>query len=117
MNTFNYQSYIFPIIIILFLGYRFLRFRFIKKKLPGLIENGALIVDVRTREEFAGLNNPKSINIPLNKLTKDCHQLDKTKTIILCCASGTRSGIALGILKRNGFQSVMNAGAWSNTLS
>ena len=94
-----------------------MRSKFIKKKIPGLIEKGALIVDVRTKEEFTGAHNPKSINIPLNKLNKECHQLDKSKPIILCCASGTRSGIALGILKKNGFTIVMNAGAWSNTLS
>jgi rhodanese-related sulfurtransferase len=42
--------------------------------------------------------------------------LDKSKTIILCCASGTRSGMAFGILKKNGFKNILNAGAWNNTL-
>ena len=116
MNIANIQSYIFPLLIILFFGYRFLRFKEIKKKLPKLLNEGATLIDVRSKGEFASGHNPKSINIPLDELNQESKKLDKSKTIILCCASGTRSGMAVGILKKNGFHKVMNAGTWGNTL-
>jgi rhodanese-related sulfurtransferase len=71
---------------------------------------------VRTKAEFAGGNRPGSINIPLDSLNSRSKELNKNNPIILCCASGTRSGMAVGILKKNGFKSVINAGPWTNTL-
>ncbi|MDO9181022.1 MAG: rhodanese-like domain-containing protein [Bacteriovorax sp.] len=117
MNFENYQSYIFPLIIVLFFGYRIYRFKMIKNKLPKLLDEGAILIDVRSKGEYTSGHNPKSINIPLDELNKESKKLDKTKTVLLCCASGTRSGMAVGILKKNGFNNVINAGPWSNTLS
>ncbi len=113
----NIQSFILPLIIILFFGYRFYRFKFIKNKLPQLLTEGAIILDVRSKGEFAQGHNPESINIPLDELNSESNRLDKSKVILVCCASGTRSAMAVGILKKNGFSNVMNAGTWSNTLS
>lgn len=110
------SNYIFPALIVGFFGYRFYNFFRMKKKLPSLLENGAIIVDVRSASEYKNGSNPRSINIPFEHLNKDCQKLDKTKPIILCCASGTRSGIAVGILKKNGFKAVMNGGPWTNTI-
>lgn len=117
MNFENYQSYILPVIIIAFFGYRFYRFKVIKNKLPQLLKEGAILIDVRTKGEFAQGHNPASINIPLDELNKQSKKLDRSKTILLCCASGTRSGMAMGVLKKNGFKHVMNAGPWTNTLT
>ena len=88
----------------------------IRNKLPTLLNEGAILIDVRSKGEFASGHNPQSINIPLDELNKESKNLDKTKAILLCCASGTRSGMAVGILKKNGFINVINAGPWSNTL-
>ena len=116
MDFSNYQTYLFPILLISFFGYRFYRFRSIKKLIPKLLNEGAILIDVRTIAEYNSGHNPKSMNIPLDELSKSSKKLDQSKTIILCCASGTRSGMALAILKKNGFKNVMNAGPWSNTL-
>ncbi len=102
--------------LVAFFGYRFYGFYKIKRKLPGLLQEGAIIVDVRSAVEYSGGANPISINIPLASLNSECQKLDKNKTIILCCASGTRSGMAVGLLKKNGFKNVMNGGSWSNTI-
>lgn len=110
------ESYIVPVLIVAFISYKFLQFRGIKKKLPDMLKNGALVVDVRTKAEFAGGNRPGSLNIPLDILNSKSKELDKNIPIILCCASGTRSGMGVGILKKNGFKSVINAGPWTNTL-
>lgn len=117
MNFENIQSYILPTLIILFFGYRFYRFKVIKNKLPQLLTEGAIIVDVRSKGEYTQGHNPQSINIPLDILNSESQKLDKSKVILVCCASGTRSAMALGILKKNGFQNVMNAGSWNNTLT
>lgn len=111
------SNFILPAVIIGFLGYRFYSFYNMKKKLPALLAEGAIIVDVRSPSEFNSGANPKSINIPLDQLNNESKKLDKNKTIILCCASGTRSGMAKGILKKNGFKNVMNGGPWTNTIA
>jgi len=105
-----------PIMIfILVFGYIKLRAIKIKKMLPRFLEQGAVIVDVRTEGEFLSAHNPGSINIPLNQLKKRSQELDKSKMILLCCASGTRSAIARRVLTSKGFKAV-NAGTWGNTV-
>ena len=78
-----------------------------------LIDQGAIIIDVRSKGEYAGGHIKESINIPLDQLKNNLHKLkDKNKHIITCCASGMRSGSAKSILKANGFTSVYNGGGW-----
>jgi rhodanese-related sulfurtransferase len=113
MNLVDYQSYVLPLIVTVFFARRFYRFRAIKKKLPKLLEEGAILIDVRSKEEYSKGHNSKSINIPLDEFADQVKKLDKSKTIILCCASGTRSGMALSVLKKNGFQNAINAGPWT----
>lgn len=78
-----------------------------------LIEEGAIILDVRTTREFENGHIKEAINIPLNLLSHNIDQFaDKTTPIITCCASGVRSASAKMILKRNGFEQVYNGGSW-----
>ena len=78
-----------------------------------LVKNGAIIVDVRTKDEFADGHIKGSVNIPLDQFGNSQNKLkDKTKTIITCCASGARSAGAKSILKSNGYTNVYNGGAW-----
>lgn len=79
-----------------------------------MIANGAIVVDVRTEGEFAGGHLKNSVNIPLDKLSKNLSRLKKNKPIIVCCASGMRSSSARSILVSNGFPEVYNAGSWRN---
>ncbi len=111
-----YTQYIIPVIVVLFLIFKFYRQRMALKKVPLLLKEGAVVVDVRTPAEFKQHANPASVNIPLNEIKGRLQELDKSKPIILCCASGARSGMAAGILKKNGFKTVFNAGRWTNTL-
>ncbi|MGE5086409.1 MAG: rhodanese-like domain-containing protein [Bacillota bacterium] len=117
MNIESLQPYLLPALVVAFLVWRFFRFKKVKGEIPQLLNQGALVVDVRSPSEFQQGARPGSLNIPLGELETRAKELDKNKTIILCCASGTRSGMALGILKKNGFQHVINAGPWTNTLS
>ncbi|HNM27966.1 MAG TPA: rhodanese-like domain-containing protein, partial [Saprospiraceae bacterium] len=55
------------------------------------------VVDVRTPGEFAGGHVPGSVNIPLNLVPERLEDFRKMKQpIVLCCASGGRSGQARG---------------------
>jgi phage shock protein E len=77
-----------------------------------LVQNGAIIIDVRTKGEFQGGHIRNSINIPLSNLQGSLSKLKKNKPVITCCASGSRSSSAKSILKSNGFESVHNGGSW-----
>lgn len=116
MDLETVQPYLVPAGIVAFLIYRSLRFRLAKGRLPGLAAGGAVFVDVRSPAEFAAGSRPGSLNIPLDEIGRRAKELDKTKPVILCCASGARSGVAAAILKGMGFRSVTNAGPWQNTL-
>ena len=77
-----------------------------------MLERGAQVVDVRTKAEFKAAAHPKSINIPLDELEKGSQKLDSSRPVLVCCASGSRSGLAVSILKRKGFRDVHNLGSW-----
>lgn len=79
-----------------------------------LLENGAILLDVRTKGEYKQGNISNSINIPLDSLSSSLSKLKKDQTIIVVCASGMRSKSAVSILKKNGFSEVYNGGSWSN---
>lgn len=77
-----------------------------------MVSEGAIIIDVRSKGEFAGGHIKGAINLPLNDLQKNLSKLPKGKTIIACCASGMRSASAKSILKAAGFEKVYNGGGW-----
>lgn len=78
-----------------------------------LVKHGAIILDVRTKGEYASGHIKGSINIPLDRLSKDLSQLrDKGTPIITCCASGVRSASAKNSLKSFGYVQVYNGGSW-----
>lgn len=81
-----------------------------------LLENGAVLLDVRTSSEFKGGSAKGAINIPLDQLGSKYKTLKKTKAIITCCASGMRSGSATSLLKSKGFEEVYNGGTFRNFL-
>ncbi|MEP0984216.1 rhodanese-like domain-containing protein [Ekhidna sp.] len=81
------------------------------KKIKQFMEDGASIIDVRSKTEFEGGHLRNSINIPLDSIPKQLGSLDKNKPVITCCASGVRSGQAKRMLKANGFK-VLNGDGW-----
>ncbi|MFN5182686.1 MAG: rhodanese-like domain-containing protein [Bacteroidota bacterium] len=76
-------------------------------------EKKATIVDVRTPAEFMGGHVPGSINIPLQEITARLEEIKKMENLVLCCASGGRSGHATDFLKQHGI-ACENAGSWLN---
>ncbi len=82
------------------------------RRVPSLRASGAVIVDVRTADEFAQGHVPGSLNAPLSALPAGLEKVDRAKPIIVCCASGVRSEAALGLLRRAGYTDVVNGGSW-----
>jgi phage shock protein E len=85
-----------------------------KVNLQEVISTGAVILDVRTKEEYQSGHLRNSINIPVDNLPQNIKKLNKNKAIITCCASGSRSASARRILLSNGFEQVYNGGSWSS---
>ena len=84
-----------------------------KQNYSALLKNGAVIVDVRTKGEYASGHIKGSINIPLDALRTNLYKLDKKRPVITCCASGMRSSSARQILKSCGYEEVYNGGGWA----
>ena len=79
-----------------------------------IIEKDAIIIDVRSYEEFASGHIENSKNIPLQIIETKINDIKKlNKPVIVCCKSGMRSSQAISILKRNGIEA-MNGGGWQN---
>jgi len=80
-----------------------------------LVKEGAIILDVRSRGEYAGGHIKGSVNISVDTLKSNLSQLkNKNNAIITCCASGMRSASAKSILIANGYTKVYNGGGWSS---
>lgn len=71
------------------------------------------IVDVRTPTEFMGGHVSGSVNIPLDEVAARIEELRSLQPMVLCCASGMRSGQATSILKNHGVEA-HNGGGWSS---
>lgn len=75
-------------------------------------EKKGTIVDVRTPGEFMGGNVKGSINIPLQEIQQRMDELNNLKQpLVLCCASGNRSGQASQFLTQQGIE-CCNGGSW-----
>ncbi|MFM2016047.1 MAG: hypothetical protein RIQ51_1537 [Bacteroidota bacterium] len=78
-----------------------------------LVASGAMIIDVRSPQEFDAGHVKNSKNIPLQTIQKAIPELKKSgKVVITVCRSGSRSGMAKSILKSAGIE-VYNGGPWN----
>lgn len=70
------------------------------------------VVDVRTKEEFAGGHVAGSINIPLQEVVdREAEIMALPQPVLFCCASGGRSGQATAYFKQKGLE-CENGGGW-----
>lgn len=78
------------------------------------LNKGALVIDVRSPEEFQERSLPGVINIPLGQLGKEIgrHAPEKAQPLLLHCRSGNRSGVGTSRLKKLGYQHVFNLGSY-----
>ena len=84
------------------------------EKIKDFQARGAVIIDVRTRGEFQQGAIRGSKNIPLQNINTQIEAIKKlNKPVIVCCASGMRSGSAASILNSQGIET-LNGGGWSS---
>ncbi|NBJ69427.1 MULTISPECIES: rhodanese-like domain-containing protein [Clostridia] len=85
----------------------------VKKKLK---DKQVQFIDVRTPQEYNSKYQKPFENIPLPVLAKRTSHLDKQKEVVIICQSGMRSMRAAKILKKQGFEKIINVkggmGAW-----
>lgn len=80
-----------------------------------LIEDkSAIILDVRTEQEYNEGHIRNSINISLDKLNDSVFSLQKKEAIVIVCRSGKRSKEAKTFLTHQGFINVYDGGKWEN---
>ena len=83
-------------------------------------QQGGVILDVRTPEEFAGGHVDGAVNIPVDELDAKLEEVesltggDKNKPLIVYCRSGARAGRAKKKLLRSGYTQVTNLGGLSD---
>lgn len=78
------------------------------------LNEGAVVIDVRTTEEYSGGHVKGSKNIVLNSIPTKVAEIKKmNKKVIAVCRSGARSGQATSFLKQQGID-VINGGPWQN---
>jgi phage shock protein E len=72
-----------------------------------------MVIDVRSPSEYATGHVRHSVNIPLDRLADEIAQAvpDKSLPVVLCCASGGRSGMACSFMQQLGYQQVSNGGS------
>ena len=66
-----------------------------------IINNGAILIDVRTSEEYNREHIPNAVNIPLDQI--DTIGYDKASKIIVYCQTGMRSRQAIQTLVDMGY--------------
>ena len=81
-----------------------------KNQLQNLIRKGAILVDVRSPQEYKEDHLDNSISIPSYDVKQKANNLlqDKNQTIIVYCSTGHRSKKAQKILKQMGYKYVYN---------
>ena len=78
------------------------------------LKDGAIVLDVRTVEEYESGHVNGSKNIVLNTIPTKVKEIKAlNKKVIAVCRSGARSGQATSFLKEQGID-VINGGPWQN---
>ena len=76
--------------------------------------DGAVLLDVRTPDEYRQGHIPGSKNVPLQSIDKVADMIDnKAAPIFVHCLSGARSRQAAAVLKQMGYTKVKNIGGIS----
>jgi len=84
-----------------------------KKDYKDLLDQGAIIIDVRTESEYKSGHIKNSINVPLKDLTYRINEFDKKDNIVTVCAAGIRAESAKKFFESRGYN-VANGGRWTN---
>ena len=85
-----------------------------------LIASGALVLDVRTPDEYAAGHLDSALNVPVDTVTDRLPQIesltqsDKSKPIVVYCEKGGRAARAKQTLEQAGYTNVVNGGGYND---
>jgi phage shock protein E len=81
------------------------------------LQEGAVIIDLRTAYEYDQGHIPRSLNIPADRIKANIDRIrDLRKPVILCCGNGTHCWEAAEFLRNAGLTNVINGGNWQGLL-
>lgn len=83
----------------------------VKDKVVIINHMNQMIIDVREPDEFVVGHATGAINLPPDKLMAGAHELcdiAKDTKLIVYCRTGSRSNVAMHILRQQGFVNVIN---------
>ena len=81
-----------------------------------LAEDGAILIDVRSAEEFAEKSVEGSVNIPVDQIEEGLANYDKDSTLIFYCSAGSRAAKAVEAAEAMGFTNIYNLGSIDDLL-
>ena len=86
-------------------------------KIKDALRRGAIVIDVRTPQEFDQGKVPGSINIPVDRIAANAERIkNMNRPVVFCCASGARSSNAATIMKQKGMKEVYNGRSWYDVI-
>lgn len=73
-------------------------------------QDGAVVIDVRTHDEYSGSRIPNAKHIPLSQIGSRLGEIEgyRERPVVVNCRSGSRSARACKLLNKNGFSEVYN---------
>ena len=106
----------FIIVMVLALAYMYMKRsgQVSSKEAVEYLRNGAMLIDVRSPQEFESGHILQAYNMPLDRIDVlvPTAVKDKNKVLLLHCASGVRSGLAKRKLEGLGYKNVFNLGSY-----
>lgn len=84
------------------------------------ISAGAVVIDVRTADEFADGHLDRAVNVPVGALPSRISEVaalvdgDRDRPIVVYCAAGSRAAKAKAALEAEGFTHVVNGGGFDD---
>jgi len=93
----------------------FLSFLFGPGPVKKALQQGAVIIDVRSPHEYDNGRIPGSLNIPVDRIPGSIERIRQLrKPVIICGSDSGRCHKAISILKRNGIKDVYFGGHWES---
>jgi rhodanese-related sulfurtransferase len=83
-----------------------------------LVDDGAVMIDVRTTQEWNAGRAPFAVHVPMSDLSRRMNRIPKSKQVVVACRSGNRSRHVCRQLAAAGYDVVNLRGgmvAWQRT--
>lgn len=106
----------FVVVLVLAIGYMYMKRsgQISSKEAADYLKNGAMVIDVRSVNEFESGHILQAYNIPLDRVEMMVGTVarDKNKVLLLHCSTGVRSRLAKKRLEEIGYKNVFNLGSY-----